>query len=90
MAERVISNDDMQRIRLATSITKADVIDCIEDDDTIVFVVSKGFLGMAIGKNARNIEKLKEIGAVGVFPSGVPLSEPIAVSYTHLTLPTKA
>ena len=61
MAERIISNDDMQRIRLATSITKADVIDCIEDDDTIVFVVSKGFLGMAIGKNARNIEKLKEI-----------------------------
>jgi len=61
MVERVISNEDMQKIRLAASITKADVIDCIEDDDTIVFVVSKGFLGIAIGKNARNIERLKEI-----------------------------
>ncbi len=61
MAERVISNEDMQKIRLATSITKADVIDCVEDDDTIVFVVSRGFLGVAIGKNARNIERLKEI-----------------------------
>jgi len=61
MVERVISNEDMQKIRLAASITKADIIDCVEDDDTIVFVVSKGFLGIAIGKNARNIERLKEI-----------------------------
>ena len=61
MVERVISNEDMQKIRLAASITKADVVDCVEDDDTIVFVVSKGFLGIAIGKNARNIERLKEI-----------------------------
>lgn len=61
MAERVISNEDMQKIKFATSLTKADIIDCIEDDDTIIFVVSKGFLGRAIGKNARNIDKLRDV-----------------------------
>ncbi|HEX16962.1 MAG TPA: NusA-like transcription termination signal-binding factor [Thermoplasmatales archaeon] len=61
MAERVISTEDIHKMRLASSLTKADIIDCIEDEDTLIFIVSKGFLGLAIGKNARNVERLREI-----------------------------
>ncbi|HDO19500.1 MAG TPA: NusA-like transcription termination signal-binding factor [Thermoplasmatales archaeon] len=66
MVERTLSNEDMQRIRVATAITKADIIDCVEIDDKIIFVVSKGFLGIAIGKDARNIGRLRDVFKKGV------------------------
>ncbi|HEC81196.1 MAG TPA: NusA-like transcription termination signal-binding factor [Thermoplasmatales archaeon] len=66
MGEITLSNEEMQRIRVVNSITKVDVIDCVETDDKIVFVIRKGFLGMAIGKDAKNLEKLRTLFKKGV------------------------
>ena len=61
MGEITLSNEEMQRIRIASSITKIDIMDCVETDDKIVFVIHRGFLGMAIGKDAKNLEKLRTL-----------------------------
>lgn len=61
MGEITLSNEDMQRIRIANSVTKIDIMDCVETDDKIVFVIHRGFLGMAIGKDAKNLEKLRAL-----------------------------
>lgn len=59
MAEITLSNETVQFINLAISHTKANVIDCIVDDDRVIFVVEKGQLGIAIGSKAKNLERLR-------------------------------
>lgn len=49
----------LQFITLFESLTKAKVNDCLNQEDKIVFVVNKGQLGLAIGKNSINLKKLK-------------------------------
>jgi N utilization substance protein A len=61
MGEITLSRDEMHRISLANDITKVDILDCIETEDRIVFVVRKGFAGFALGKNAKNLEKLRNL-----------------------------
>lgn len=41
--------------------TQLHVIDCVEEPDRLVFVVEKGHLGMALGKDAQNLQRLKEL-----------------------------
>ncbi len=41
--------------------TQLHVMDCLEAGDRIVFVVEKGHLGMALGREANHLEKLQEI-----------------------------
>ena len=59
MTEIMISNEVMQYINLASKVTKTDILDCMITDDKLIFIVRKGFLGVAIGLKAKNIEKLK-------------------------------
>ena len=40
------------------NITRAKLKDCIVEDDRIIFVVSEGELGKALGKNAENVKRL--------------------------------
>ncbi len=61
MGEITLTNEEMQRIRIASGIMNVDVIDCIETEDRIVFVVERGFIGVAIGKDAKNLEKLRKL-----------------------------
>ena len=61
MTEIMISNEVMQYINLASKITKTDILDCLITDDKIIFIVRKGFIGIAIGLKAKNIEKLKNL-----------------------------
>ncbi|MBU2565191.1 MAG: NusA-like transcription termination signal-binding factor [Candidatus Thermoplasmatota archaeon] len=49
----------MQYITLFENLTKARVKDCLGLEEKIVFIVSKGQLGLAIGKNSVNLKKLK-------------------------------
>ncbi|KAA0004263.1 MAG: NusA-like transcription termination signal-binding factor [Thermoplasmata archaeon] len=56
-----LSNDEMHYIALAEDITGAPIIDCIEIEDRITFIVEKGKLGKAIGKNAKNIKSLEKM-----------------------------
>lgn len=41
--------------------TQLHVIDCVEEGDRLVFVVEKGHLGMALGREANHLEKLREM-----------------------------
>ena len=59
MSEIVLSNKTVQLISLATSITRATIIDCIIEEDRIIYVVEHGQIGIALGKKAENLEKLR-------------------------------
>jgi N utilization substance protein A len=61
MSEIMISNEVMQYINLASKVTKTDILDCMITDEKIIFIVRKGFIGIAIGLKAKNIEKLKTL-----------------------------
>ena len=56
-----LTMEGMRYIALFESITSAVAIDCIVDDDNcrVIFVIKKGHMGLAIGKNGNNINKVK-------------------------------
>ncbi len=56
-----LSNEEMQYIALAEDVTNAPIIDCIEMDDRVTFIVEHGKLGKAIGKNAKNLKRLENM-----------------------------
>jgi N utilization substance protein A len=61
MAEIILSNETVQCINLASKQTGAGILDCVVEDDRVVFVVEKGQLGIAIGNKAKNLEKLRSL-----------------------------
>ncbi|MFO7676819.1 MAG: NusA-like transcription termination signal-binding factor [Thermoplasmatota archaeon] len=61
MAEITFSNETVQYISMATKYTKAAIIDCIIEDDRIIFVVEKGQVGIALGSKAKHLEKLRAL-----------------------------
>ncbi len=56
-----LTQQEMHYIAVAEVFTRAPIIDCVERENRITFVVAKGKLGKAIGKEARNIKKLEQI-----------------------------
>jgi len=54
---------EMRYIALFESITGANVKDCILDDDVnrVIFVVKEGDIGVAIGRNGKNIHLLEKM-----------------------------
>ena len=44
---------------MVSKTTKTDIIDCTISEDNLVFIVRKGQLGAAIGRKAKNLEKLR-------------------------------
>jgi len=46
---------------MATQMIHVDILDCVQEDDLLVFVVRKGHLGAAIGKKAKNLERLRNV-----------------------------
>ena len=61
MADIMFSNENMQIINMTAKITKADIIDCIITDDKLIFIVSNGQVGIALGPKAKNLEKLRNL-----------------------------
>lgn len=57
-----ISTDEIKYIGLFESMTGATVKDCIFEDNKnkIVYVVKEGDMGLAIGKNGANAQRVKE------------------------------
>ncbi|HEC87267.1 MAG TPA: NusA-like transcription termination signal-binding factor [Thermoplasmatales archaeon] len=60
MGKITLSNEEMQKIRIASDVTKVDVVDCVETEDKIIFVLKKGFIIFALGRNARNVDTLRK------------------------------
>ena len=61
MTDIMISNETMQYINMACSVTKTDILDCMITDDKLIFIVKKGQLGAAIGIKAKNLERLRNL-----------------------------
>lgn len=61
MTDIMFSNEDMQLINMAGNITKTHILDCLNIDDRIIFIVQKGQLGAAIGIKAKNLERLRTL-----------------------------
>ena len=59
MAEIVLSNETVQYINLASKYSGASILDCVVEDDRVIFIVEKGQLGIAIGSKAKNLERLR-------------------------------
>ncbi|HWR26809.1 MAG TPA: NusA-like transcription termination signal-binding factor [Candidatus Thermoplasmatota archaeon] len=59
MGEIVLSNETVQYINLASKYSGANILDCVVEDDRVVFIVEKGQLGIAIGSKAKNLERLR-------------------------------
>jgi N utilization substance protein A len=66
----MFSKEEMQYINMASNITKTNIIDCLCNNDRIIFIVQKGQLGAAIGAKAKNLEKLR-----GLFKKSIKFIE---------------
>lgn len=60
MSSIVLSFEDMKHISLFEDITTAHAVDCIIEEDRIIFVIKQGDMGLAIGKGGTNIKKAYE------------------------------
>jgi len=58
-----LSDEEMRYITLFESITGATAKDCIIDNDAnrIIFVIKKGDMGMAIGRNGVNVKRATKL-----------------------------
>jgi N utilization substance protein A len=56
-----LTNEEMRFIAVAEGCIKTRIIDCLNDPHRLTFVVEKGKLGKAIGKNAKNLTQLQKV-----------------------------
>ncbi len=58
-----LTNDEMRYIALFESVTGATSEDCLIDEKNgrIIYIAKKGDMGLAIGKNGKNIESLRKM-----------------------------
>ena len=61
MGSITLDADTMRLTNLFENQTKVGVKDCIAMDDKIIFVVNNGQIGKAIGKEGKNISKIRKI-----------------------------
>ena len=61
MADISLSTETMEFIRTASNVCHVDIMDCLVLEDKVVFVVRQGHLGAAIGKKAKNLERLRSL-----------------------------
>jgi N utilization substance protein A len=58
-----ITQNEMKYMRLLENMTGATVVDCIieEDENTIIFSVKKGEVGLAIGRGGEKIKRFRKM-----------------------------
>ena len=60
MSKIRLNNDEIKYITLFETLTGAVVKDCVEIDNVMAFLIKKGNMGLAIGKNGSNIGKVRK------------------------------
>ncbi len=66
MENIVLNQDSLQKIKLVSRVTGARIIDCIEGDEIIVFIVNEGDISLAVGRRGEHIARLKKMFGKGV------------------------
>lgn len=71
MGEVTIGHDEIKYIQAAEEAINTwtrhqgspdlNIMDCVADEERVTFIVQKGQLGLALGKEARNLHRLKEM-----------------------------
>ena len=61
MGEIRLTTESIQYIALFENMTKAKILDCILEEERLVYVVKQGDMGLAIGKNGENINRVKKV-----------------------------
>jgi len=56
-----ITQDEMKFIQLLQNMTGATIVDCIIDNDNIIFTVKKGEVGLAVGKGGEKIKRFRSM-----------------------------
>lgn len=58
-----LTDVEMKYINLVETITGTTVLDCVidEQNNRIIFLVKKGQVGLAVGKNGANIKRLRKL-----------------------------
>ena len=56
-----ITEHEMKFIQLLQNMTGATVVDCFVDDETIMFTVKKGEVGLAVGKGGEKIKRFRSM-----------------------------
>lgn len=56
--KKEFDKEAIQAMDLFEDVTNVDVVDCVQDDESIYFLVEPGKAGAAIGKEGKKIEKV--------------------------------
>ena len=60
MGEIRLTAESIQYIALFENMTRDKILDCIPEEERLVYVVKQGDMGLAIGKNGENINRVKK------------------------------
>jgi N utilization substance protein A len=60
LGEIRLTAEGIQYIALFENMTRAKILDCIPEEERLVYVVKQGDMGLAIGKNGENINRVKK------------------------------
>ncbi len=61
MAEVTFDEKTIRYVALFQDLTRTTVVDCVDAEDRLIFVVKEGDIGKAIGKKGENVAKLKRL-----------------------------
>ncbi len=61
MAEITFDEQTIKYVALFQDLTRTTVVDCVDAQDRLIFVVKEGDIGKAIGKKGENVAKLKRL-----------------------------
>ncbi len=61
MAEVTFDEKTIKYVALFQDLTRTTVVDCVDAEDRLIFVVKEGDIGKAIGKKGENVAKLKRL-----------------------------
>ncbi|MBN2014102.1 MAG: NusA-like transcription termination signal-binding factor [Candidatus Altiarchaeota archaeon] len=87
MARIRLGTEEIKYMTLFETLTGARVKDCVQIQNSMCFLVNKGDMGLAIGKNGSNIEKVRQVIGKSVFV--VEFSESVNDFIKNLFHPVK-